>query len=1279
MNAAAPRFHGYVETIGTDRVTGWCIDQAVPGQPVMLVAMAHGVVLGRAQTSIDRPDVARAEGCHRVCGFDLPLGPAAAGVAAREISVRPQGGRPLVSLDPASQPARMAAATAPVLPPAATARLAPPPTFPPLHEIDAALADALLAQPFPLERAAAAPAGGPAGPLQGRLVAVEHGEARGWARRRQAGPLLVELRVDGLAAGQQQAARPRPGPVGSGFALPLPDQAFDNQPHEIAVVEAATGEPLTGSPITLRLAAGGGSVRLRRGVLEGRVDYGDRAFARLELVVDGEALHGAPPSFLRAQANPSGSFAIPLPVGLHDDLPHAVALRDLGTGALLEAGPAGPTLLHLSPLRGRLEGFVGGVLHGWALDLRQPGTAVTVRLFDADRLVAETRTGETRPDLGDGAMATAGFRLPVPRALFDGTAHRLRVSLGALDLCLENQREITGSLGAAEVDDADHRFRGQLEQATPERISGWAVDTLAADRPVQVVIELDGVVIGTARADRYQTRFRSLSPHGQHGFDWPVPAECWNGRHRRLQVRIIGAREQLAGSPAELHFPSRLLPPPAGQAPRLVPPPLRPAARPAPGLVSAIVLNRNGAALLEALFASLVRHARTPLEVVLVDHASTDDSLAVAARWAAQLNIRVDARAENHSFSASNNRGAWLARGKHLLFLNNDIAFTHDPLPAMLRALAAPGVAAVGARLAEPVVQADGSLRPVLHHDGIGFRLLHGGSHGRSQWLPHEVEADAADPSEGTDAAPAATAAMLLLRRADFLALGGFDEGFDYGLEDVDLCLRLRRDRGQVVVARDAVAMHQRSATRGLRFAAALADPVQAGSQGREVANRQHFLRRQAAWLKRRLRQAALAGEGGWRETRFRLGFALGRDADAALAVPLAAALAETAGWDAALLDHGEPDWRGLDALVALHPGTNLRRMVNATPGVLVAAWVQGQVGAWLAAGQLPACDLIFAASPRLAEALHRATGLDVVLLPPGTDPQRFAPPPEPPPAETDLLFAGPADPAVPALLAGLQGLHASILGPGWAATEPLWRGEVAGHDLAATYAAARLVLDVATPEQAEGAVLDPRVLDAAACGSLPLTDNVAAAEALLPGLIPTFSDAAGLGALAASLLSDPSARAAAATRLRAAVLAGHDWANRAAIVADQLRQAASRLRFGIKLGGPATAADQALLLALRRQGHAARLDEPAAWQDGIGAGDDASLVLGEAPGFEPDARALALWWPQAEVAPPLPAGFDHGFADLPPPAADDTAGWDGVASRILSETQRLLLAPRIG
>jgi len=62
----------------------------------------------------------------------------------------------------------------------------------------------------------------------------------------------------------------------------------------------------------------------------------------------------------------------------------------------------------------------------------------------------------------------------------------------------------------------------------------------------------------------------------------------------------------------------------------------------------------------------------------------------------------------------------------------------------------------------------------------------------------------------------AVTAACLLLRRADYVAVGGMDaDAFPVNFNDVDLCLRLGERVGRVVVTPDAMLEHAESASRG--------------------------------------------------------------------------------------------------------------------------------------------------------------------------------------------------------------------------------------------------------------------------------------------------------------------------------------------------------------------------------------------------------------------------------------------------------------------------------
>lgn len=155
----------------------------------------------------------------------------------------------------------------------------------------------------------------------------------------------------------------------------------------------------------------------------------------------------------------------------------------------------------------------------------------------------------------------------------------------------------------------------------------------------------------------------------------------------------------------------------------------------------------------------------------------------------------------NRGYAGANNLGRRVARGKALVFLNSDV-FPLEPgwCCRMAHALAADKtVGAVGARLEYP----DGSLQ----HLGISFVY----EQDLSVWLnthPRagvDVPARTGKPLE----VPAATGACIAVRAKDFDAIGGMDEGFLIGdFEDTDLCLRLRKRGGRIVVLPDTRLVH---------------------------------------------------------------------------------------------------------------------------------------------------------------------------------------------------------------------------------------------------------------------------------------------------------------------------------------------------------------------------------------------------------------------------------------------------------------------------------------
>lgn len=216
--------------------------------------------------------------------------------------------------------------------------------------------------------------------------------------------------------------------------------------------------------------------------------------------------------------------------------------------------------------------------------------------------------------------------------------------------------------------------------------------------------------------------------------------------------------------------------------------------------VSVIVVSYNGQVWLERCLGAAVAQLEPGDELILVDNASTDDSVDFVRRTFPRVQI-VEASA-NLGFAAGNNAGVRAAGGEYVALLNNDAA----PQPGWLAALRQ-------TLDAEPDAAMAASLVVYMHDPGIvdsaGDGLTRwGGAFKRDHGLP-----------VGASEAPRDTfgvcGAACLIRRRVFEAVGGFDEAFFAVYEDVDLSYRVRLAGHRSVFVRDAVVRHAGSATLG--------------------------------------------------------------------------------------------------------------------------------------------------------------------------------------------------------------------------------------------------------------------------------------------------------------------------------------------------------------------------------------------------------------------------------------------------------------------------------
>ena len=242
--------------------------------------------------------------------------------------------------------------------------------------------------------------------------------------------------------------------------------------------------------------------------------------------------------------------------------------------------------------------------------------------------------------------------------------------------------------------------------------------------------------------------------------------------------------------------------------------------------LSVIILTRDAAPLLNRLLTTfLASNTYQPFELIVIDHGTSDDGTsAVIARHQAQAEIWHIHRHQNFSFAASGNFAASLARYPHLLFLNNDIVCTSDVLPAAMQRLSAPGIGAVGVRLDDDSSRLATGREPGVQHTGIHFVWNERRGYHQPEQIRHPslaaylAQHQARNPPDGAPIAerhPAVTGAFLLCRKSDFQAVGGFCPDYDYGLEDIDFCLRLSRDLNKINCCLTGVSLqHAEGATR---------------------------------------------------------------------------------------------------------------------------------------------------------------------------------------------------------------------------------------------------------------------------------------------------------------------------------------------------------------------------------------------------------------------------------------------------------------------------------
>ena len=244
--------------------------------------------------------------------------------------------------------------------------------------------------------------------------------------------------------------------------------------------------------------------------------------------------------------------------------------------------------------------------------------------------------------------------------------------------------------------------------------------------------------------------------------------------------------------------------------------------------VSIVIPTRDRLDLLRRCVSSVEQNTAYPdFEIVIVDNGTTDRA---TLDYLAAVPHTVIRRPGPFNFSWLINEGVAASTGTLLLLLNNDTEMHQaDWLDVLVDELADPSVGAVGCRL----VGVDGDTQ----HEGIALGL--------AGLIAVNVDLDGYC---GFDLVPrdvvAVTAAVVLIRRDVFDAVGRFDENLPVGFGDVEFCLRLREAGYRTIYTPRATVTHLGQASRAV---AADGVPVNGAHPGRHATPRIEQLDRATA------------------------------------------------------------------------------------------------------------------------------------------------------------------------------------------------------------------------------------------------------------------------------------------------------------------------------------------------------------------------------------------------------------------------------------------------
>ena len=228
-----------------------------------------------------------------------------------------------------------------------------------------------------------------------------------------------------------------------------------------------------------------------------------------------------------------------------------------------------------------------------------------------------------------------------------------------------------------------------------------------------------------------------------------------------------------------------------------------------PASVSLVIVNYNAGPLLTDCVNTSSAQVE---EVILVDNASTDDSLSfLLSHVQDESKLKIIRENKNLGFAAACNIGIDIAREQYLLFLNPDCVLESETVARLVEVLKSQSrVGMVGGLLLNPDGTEQGGGRRAVPTPWRSFVRAFGLNRFSTRWPKlffdfHQHKQPIPDKPIEVEAI---SGACMLVSRDAIEDVGKMDDGYFLHCEDLDWCMRFRQKGWKIIFVPDAKVIH---------------------------------------------------------------------------------------------------------------------------------------------------------------------------------------------------------------------------------------------------------------------------------------------------------------------------------------------------------------------------------------------------------------------------------------------------------------------------------------